>query len=442
MTSKLRSARGSALVPAMLVMMMMTMSGAAVLATVDTQQRESRRERARESTFQLVEGVLNTQIYRLSKRWPDSTGNLPHPVACPVAPSTVDCPDTAALKQTFDNVDQGTWNTVNWATQIRDDDDPATPPVDVDGNPATPPVPVDDYYHEGLLDVGARYDRNGNDKLWVRAEATVRGRKRVVVALVKAEVIPSKVVPNESIVAGWFTTETNSASKEFVVQGTEGEVIVRCGDGGSDWLRPEIKDGCAEYQQGKNGTTTVSPPRVYSIPTYGNAFEDPEYAVDGFRERAITLGNYYATGCPSLQGKHPGELVFIENLGSGCSYKGNDTYNTAAKPGSVVIARGGPLEITGTVTFYGLLYHANLQETVDGLPVAKTALLKIHGTGQVVGGLYVDGFKGGVSIGTSGRDNLIHNSNAGESLQSFGTAGIVQNSFRELRSSTTTGVGL
>jgi type II secretory pathway pseudopilin PulG len=437
MTSKLRSTRGSALVPAMLVMMMMAMSGAAVLATVDTQQRESRRERARESTFQLVEGVLNTQIYRLSKRWPDSTGNMPHPVACPTVPATVDCPDTAALKQTFDNVDQGTWSSVNWATQVRDDDDPATPPVDVDGDPATPAVAVDDYYSDGLLNVGARYDRNGNDKLWVRAEATVRGRRRVVVALVKAEVIPSKVVPNESIVAGWFTTETNSASKEFVLQGADGDIYVRCGSGGTAPLPPDVNDDCAEYQMSKNGTTTVSPPRVYSNPNYGNAFEDPEYAVDGFRERAITLGNYYASGCPSLQGQHPGELVFIENLGSGCKYEGNDVYNTASKPGSVVIARGGPLELTGTVKFYGLLYHANLQETVDGLAMPKTALLKVHGTAQVVGGLYVDGFQGGVSVGTSGRENLIHNSNAGASLQSFGTAGIVQNSFRELRGGTT-----
>ena len=61
---------GSALVTAMLVMFIFMMLGATTLTLVDQQQKESGRERVRESSFALSEGVLNSQIYLLSRQWP------------------------------------------------------------------------------------------------------------------------------------------------------------------------------------------------------------------------------------------------------------------------------------------------------------------------------------------------------------------------------------
>jgi len=422
MTRFLRSERGSALVPALVVVGLLLTSGAAMLATIDTQQRESRRERVRESSFQLVEGVLNTQIFRLSKRWPGaSASTAPYPVACPSAVSTVDCPSATTLKGIYNNVDQGTWSTVRWATQVRDDDNGGTPS---NGS----------FWSDTMLATAPAYDRNGNDRLWVRAEATVRGRTRAVVALVKAEVVESRLVPNETIVAGWFQTTNQGAQKDFVDQSAGGSIIVRCGAGGEASLPSNQSADCADWRETSHGST-VSPPRVYSRPAYGNAYEDPEVSIDALREQASMQGNYYPSGCPaSLAGDVPGEIVFIENPGpAGCAYQANAVYNSPAKPGAVVIARGGMLELRGTLQYYGLIYHANLQETVDGFAGAKQVLLKLQGNAKVVGGMVVDGFRGGVEVGSSGQGQLTHSPNAGGALKTFGTAGIVQNSFRELR---------
>ncbi len=425
MTRFLRSERGSALVPALVIVGLLLTSGAAMLATIDTQQRESRRERVRESSFQLVEGVLNTQIFRLSKRWPGaSTSTAPYPVACPAAVATVDCPSTATLKGIFDNVDQGSWSTVRWVTQVRDDDNGATPS---NGS----------FWSDAMLATAPGYDRNGNDRLWVRAEATVRGRTRAVVALVKAEVVESRLVPNETVVAGWFQTTNEGVQKDFVNQSAGGSIIVRCGAGGDATLPPNQTADCADFKQTSHGST-VSPPRVYSRPAYGNAYEDPELSIDALREQASMQGNYYASGCPaSLAGDVPGEIVFIEDAGAaGCTYQNNAIYNSPAKPGAVVIARGGQIELRGTLQIYGLIYHANMQETVDGIGGPPQVLLKLQGNAKVVGGMVIDGYRGGVEVGSSGQGQLIHSPNAGGALKTFGTAGIVQNSFREIRPGT------
>ena len=68
MRPRLSSERGSALVTALLVTMLFMMLGLATVSLVDTQQRESGRERVRESSFSLAEGALNSQIYLLSRQ--------------------------------------------------------------------------------------------------------------------------------------------------------------------------------------------------------------------------------------------------------------------------------------------------------------------------------------------------------------------------------------
>ena len=50
---------GNALVTALLVMFLFTILGVTTLTLVDQQQKESGRERVRESSFALSEGVLN-----------------------------------------------------------------------------------------------------------------------------------------------------------------------------------------------------------------------------------------------------------------------------------------------------------------------------------------------------------------------------------------------
>ena len=80
MIRTLRRQEGSALVTAMLVMMLCLMVGFTAMSTVDVQQSQSRGERERESSFALGEGALNAQIFMLSTQWPATRGGRAPPL--------------------------------------------------------------------------------------------------------------------------------------------------------------------------------------------------------------------------------------------------------------------------------------------------------------------------------------------------------------------------
>ena len=219
--------------------------------------------------------------------------------------------------------------------------------------------------------------------------------------------------PNATLVAGKFEVsnsgnkvmiDTNGTSNEWV----PGDIIVRCNKAAA---------GCAVWDQPKG---QIEPDTVKSNPTQPKALS-PE-ALDLLRARAVAEGNYY-TGCaPSLQGDVPGELVFMENA-EGCHFNGNQVYNSPTKPGYVVIAKGTPT-LNGNAEFYGVIYHANEAESSD-------MLINMKGNISIFGSIVIDG-AGGLSAGSS-KVNLVYNPNAFSGLKAFGTAGIVQNTFREIK---------
>ena len=399
------SESGNALISALLIMAMLAMFGMALLSTVDTQQRESGRERQRESSFQMSEAVLNAQIFRLSSRWPaSSTGSvtdsvgLPYPSSCTQTSTSADCPNGTALTASLTGPDYDA--SVQWTTQIRD-------------NSAAEP----NFYSDTLLTTAPTYDANADGYLWVRATAVVKGKRRTLVALVKAEKT-ALTFPRHTMVAGWFTT-TNNGNK-VIIDNSGGfppsEIVVRCTfPGGSP-----PANNCADYQSGKG---QVSPERVYSDPNLPNAIT-PE-ALDSLRSAAVADGNYSA-GCPSsLQGNVPGEIVFIEDAGTSCNFNGNNDYNTATKPGFVVIGKG-VLSINGNATFYGVIYHANLGNVT-------TSVVNLGGNVSINGSIVVDG-AAGIFAGSS-KVNIVWNPNVFNNINAFGTAGIVQNTFREITAS-------
>jgi Tfp pilus assembly protein PilX len=402
--SRLHREDGMALVMAMIVMTLLLAIGFALISSTDNQRNDSRRERTRESSFQLSEGALNAQIFQLSTRWPSSTTGLGgasvvYPSSCTETSTAQDCPSTTALIGSFDNVDQASGN-ATWTTQVRDNGG---------GSP--------DFYSDALLSQPT-YDANNDGFMWVRSSAVVRGHRRTLVALIKAEQTVLNF-PRHTLSAGFFTT-TNNGNKVIIDndgasdQFTPGEVYVRCSfPGGS----PPAA-GCADYQSNKG---QVSPERVFSDPNLPNAVT-PE-ALDTLRSSAKADGNYYATGCPaSLQGDVPGEMVFIEDA-SGCSnFNGNSDYNTMAKPGYVVIAKGA-ITINGGATFYGVIYHANVDDS-------NAALVNLGGNSEINGAVTIDG-RGGMFAGSS-KENIIWNPNVFNNLTAFGTAAIVQNTFREI----------
>ena len=392
--SRLADARGSALIPALLITAILLGFGMASLSLVDGEQRDSRRERERESSFQLAEGVLNAEIYRLSTRWPGKE-SAPYPSECTATSTHADCPGGTTLQANFSGPDYT--RPTSWKVQVRDNADGAQK----------------NFYSESLINGSTTYnDANGDNFLWVRAEADVAGRKRVLVALVEAENVTLNF-PNATLVAGKFEVSNNGNKVMIDTNGvnnewTPGDIIVRCA----------LADpNCAKWNQGKG---QIEPATIRSNPDQPKAVS-PE-ALDQLRARAKAEGNYY-TGCaPSLQGVNgPGGMVFMENA-EGCHFNGNQVYNSPTKPGYVVIANGTPT-LNGNAEFYGVIYHANESES-------NAMLINMKGNISIFGSIVIDG-AGGLSAGSS-KVNLVYNPNAFAGLQAFGTAGLVQNTFREV----------
>jgi Tfp pilus assembly protein PilX len=399
--TRLIDARGSALVPALLIMGVMLTSGLALLALTEGNQRDSRREREREATFQLAEGVLNAQIYRLSTQWPsaDSTDGLYPAVGCTATSVEQGCPNGTSVQANFSGPDYT--RGVGWKVQVRDNSSAAA-----------------NHYTEAIMGAGTGStlprDFNGDNFVWARAEATVAGHKRVLVALVEAENTTLNF-PRAAVVAGKFAT-TNKGNKVIIDTNggannyTAGDVIVRC----------DPATACAMYERGKG---QIEPDTVKGVVNQPNAVS-PE-ALETLRQRAIAEGNYIADGdpCPgSLQGDQPGEIVFIENS-NGCSYQGNAVWNTKEKPGFLVIGKG-TIYLLGTTNFYGVIYHANTDNS-------SNTLVDLNGNTQVIGAIAIDG-AGGLMAGSS-KENVVYDPNVILGLTAFGTASIVQNTFREIR---------
>jgi hypothetical protein len=395
LTRRLRAERGSTIVTAMMVLFVLVAFATTLAAFVDSDQADSRRERERESSFNLAEGVLNAQIYQLSARWPSATAQeSPYPAACNAGSTHADCPNGASIQSNFTTVDHQS-TTTQWETQVRD-------------NGGSSP----NFWSDDLLASPLSYDANDDNFLWVRASAVVRGRTRALVALVEAEHVALNF-PRATLVSGHFETsntgnkviiDTNGASEQFY----PGDIIVRCA---------LTSPGCASYDSGKG---QIEPDTVKSNPEQPRAVSVE--ALEQLRTRAKAEGNYYDGCAPSLAGDEPGELVFMENA-TACEYNANTVYNSVQKPGYVVIARGTIGAINGTAEFHGIIYHANLDNLAGNV---------IHLTGNVsvFGSIVIDG-PGGLSAGSS-KVNLVYDPNVINGFKAFGTAGIVQNTFREI----------
>jgi hypothetical protein len=395
LTRPLSDERGSTVVTAMLVMFVLVAFATTLAAFVDSDQADSRRERERESSFNLTEGALNAQIYQLSTRWPSASADeSPYPGSCTPGSTHPDCPNGAAIQSNFTTVDHAP-TTTQWETQVRDN------------GGASP-----NYWSDDLLTTQLTYDANEDNFLWVRAEAVVRGRTRVLVALVEAENVTLNF-PRAALVSGHFQTsnngnkviiDTNGVGNQFL----PGDIIVRCA---------LTSPGCASYDANKG---QIEPNTVQSNPEQPRAVSVE--ALDQLRARAKAEGNYYAGCAPSLAGDEPGELVFME-YADACQYNGNAVYNTVQKPGYVVIARGTIAKTNGTADFHGIIYHANL----DNL---ATNVITLTGNISIFGSIVIDG-PGGLSAGSS-KVNLVYDPNVFNGFNAFGTAGIVQNTFREI----------
>jgi hypothetical protein len=403
-------------VTAILLLAVMLSLGFAASASVDTQTRQSRVERERESTFNLAEAALSAQTFILGRR---GTGipTRQYPLeGCSKTPPADDhfCPLPAQIEKSYNGAGQVDFDfgsaTDGWRTHVRDDRDPVTLESlrfwdDEIINPANPKY--DDW---------ARYDADGNRHVWVRSEAIVRGRKRAIVAWVRIE---DSVIsfPQYAVLAGKVGGKNSGGHGGRPLVNSTGSslgIAVRC---------TEIpQSDCIDLNLTKG--PQLQPPGNYQIDyPRESALEDPD-ALQALEDVARANGTYYAT-CPANPN---GKIVVVENAGD-CAYTNSapaapgasKCCNTLASPGLYIVKRG-KVDFGGNIEFWGVIWNANLDDLSD------PDMVETSGTAAIHGGALVDG-DGGVYAGSAG-DNIVFFASAFENITAVGTAGVVQNTWR------------
>lgn len=377
-----RDQEGSALIAAVMLMVMMMGVALAAYALVDTEQTMSATERRREVAFNLSEQVLNAQVYKLSRHWP-AAGRLDNPYPdCGAGVVDSRCPDGAAIVQRFGGPDLAAGAT--WTTAVRDNNSPNL-----------------NYYDDAVTLAQPHYDANGDDRVWVRAQAAVPGTRRTIVALVRVN-RQVEEMPRGVLLAGRFGT-TNSGLK-VIVETAGAALNVRCLT-----RTPECLDYSAQKGQ-------VSPDSTRPGYTGGNAMSDEQIA--RLRERAIAEGTYHES-CPASPS---GALVFVES--GDCFYNNSASpcCNTVADPGVLIINRG-TLSLDGNIVFHGMVYMPNRNGSSGWV-------ISLNGTAMIRGAAVVDG-PGGLLAGSSGL-NLSYDPNVFNRVLSYPSAGVVQNTWREI----------
>lgn len=404
MRRRLREERGNVLVIATMMVTLMLVVGASALSTVNTQTDVTKRERQHESSFNLAEGVLNAQTFVLGRLGTGSPTSQ-FPSQCTNLSTAALCPTPAQLARNYDPATQNDFNsTTQWVTRVRDN-------------------PTGTFYNPALVAAANWYDANGDDRLWVTASATVRNRTRTLVALIRVETQPI-AFPQYAIVGGWLKTSNNGRSGLINATGSFG-LAVRCTPPNPTAVPPVA--GCLDLEAGKG---QLVPAGEYEYGYPNTPAIDPEQ-LEALEETAKARGTYYAT-CPP---NPSGEIVVV--AAGDCKYtpSAGPCCNSAASPG-LLIVKCGSVELNGNIVFHGLMYVSN-KSTPDGGWCSSGAVITTSGGARLIGGALVDG-PGGLEVGSSGGDkknqegNVVFNPAAFNDINTAGTAGVVQNTWREI----------
>ncbi len=415
--ARTRSEDGYALVTAMIVMGLMLSMGLAIFAYSDGQTRQTHTERIRESSFNLAERALEQQTFKLSRSWAGAPATA-YPAACAPASATDVCPNSTQLISGGDAPDATAETT--WTTIVRDngDTDPAT---DDTG---------ENFYSPALVDGRPSWDANKDGVLWVKATAVVRDRPRTLVAKVKVESI-TLPFPKASITANTIYL-SNNGNKQIIDtngpnDGDVGPVLLRCPTS-ADPTDCIISNGGQDYD-------VSSDPRI-SPPGFGRPAADTVVDVETIallKDTATANGTVYAS-CPT-DAQLTGEVVYIQQVpASGCAYTINGSINSPESPGIIVVEQSlGRFELRGNLYLYGLLYMMNS----GGAPPADKIIVDLDGTITISGSIAIDGdgaLRAGASgAGGQGEANITFDNSLFGQLKAYGTAGILQNSWREIR---------
>jgi hypothetical protein len=389
-----------------------------MITWVDTQQRESRHERTRESSFNQAEAVLDAQVFQLGQAWPAAYSATATPARCTSASAAGSyCPQQGAITAGYTTADYTAGTCAGqqtWTTQVQDNVAGAT-----------------QYYDDGVLN-GATpapsYDANGDGTVWVRASASPQCHRQTIVTLVQRVLAPLNF-PRNVLTANWFQTG-NTGNK--VIVDTLGahaqqraDVVARCAGNPTPALTPAQ---CTKYSPGQ-----VSPDSTLRSST-SSAASLGATQLANLRQQAISAGTYYAAGtCPpagpissASTGIWAGAPVYVEG---NCALAPTGTSNSDTSPGVLILA-SGTVSLGANNRFYGLIYALN--QTANGYTARAypSPVVSLSGCGVVQGAIVVDGL-GGADLGAC-KNNLVYDPRAFDKLRSFAGAAIVKNAWRVL----------
>ena len=278
-----------------------------------------------------------------------------------------------------------------------------------------------------------RMDFNEDRQLWVSAKAIVRGKPRSIVARLKLEQLRESV-PQAGVVAGALDV-TNTGNK-LMVDGSGSSIIVRCS--------PLASPSCMSYDS-EQGTAHADP----GLDTEPAQLHDPgpARAVQGAREgrrhllrrRHLPGERRAADGRGGVGGTLQCGLLDIGPYSSPCVVPGDlstNCINPTTKAG-LLIWHCGTLSMQSQMTFYGIVYIVNNSDNKCSGYTAKSGgcpsgwVYETNGGAGVLGALVVDG--GGCVLIGSNSLNVKYDANVFNSVTSYGTVGLVQNTWRELK---------
>ena len=405
--------RGSVLVMSVVCLSAMLVLGLAAFGMVDSGEKRAGEQRQRETSLNLAEAVLYSQGFTLAQAWPgNATAGAAIPVTCTSAAVQATCPNPNTLAAAnsatpsaanFTSADASA--DVTWTTRIRDNGAPIADAFDYTlADAAQSGVNT----KTGLAYACAtpcRWDANGDLKLWVQARAVVRGKPRNIVALLKREQF-AEAFATSGVTAG--SLETTNNGNKAIIDATGSQVVVRC---------TTTAPSCTDYEASKGQILPTTIVRDAATPS---AMRTTQIARFKAAAQSASPSTYY-TSCPATL---TGAVVFIDvPATTTCTDSNNATYNTETEPGIVMMPRGA---LTMKGTLHGIVYMANQQNTTG--PV-----LTMEANSQILGGVAIDG-AGRLVVGQASgpRSTVKYVALAFNVLSTYGTTGLVQNTWREL----------
>jgi hypothetical protein len=451
--------QGWVLISATILTLIMLSIALVAAGLIDNGTNRTREQRERESALNVDEGVLYAQSLVMQTAWPSAattdavTGPRYYPGTCssagladrrcPNKESLVAANSSTPAAAVFQNVDE--LANVSWKTKVRDNGGALATSYDPDR--------ADDFQTGCTVPGGVvpttacTYDANRDRELWVQSQAIVRGKPRNVVARLRLEQL-SESVPRAAVTSGAVkVTNSGNHGGTAIIDATGSNVYVRCAN-------PALA-ACADYQSGQ-----IKPGAPLADTTAPNLMSPDQ--LQRFKQRAIIDGKYFS-GCPGENGQGydlTGQVVWVE----GCLSPPNltnripttscgaalpqgldpDCVNTETAPG-LLIWHCGLADMAGGWTYRGLLYVVNdsdgtcaatMPQRGDGTCSANPSLdnardaITTNGGFGVWGVVAVDG-QACLKLGSNGIQ-VSYDGSIFDAVESYGTVGLVQNTWREL----------